>query len=499
MSGVVTPLPACVVESSLAIACNEFLPVLVDPSLMEQLRSQLKPLKRRMRSHSQGAEQPTNTPSSSAPQGVVWLRLGIMSHGRAGNPDYLMRTLYTIMEQMPTVPGDPIRQGIDVVVVNNQEPSSEHRIFTTASAKFGGMVRFVNKIPRECKMSTPRSKRTPVAQKVQRQSCDIAAAMDAMLAQVSPSALHVMLLEDDWLICPHALEASLHLISKAYRYDPDWIALRVSYGFNGIIVRGADMSNLRDHIANNHAERPPDHLVFEWFAGEPPLSRCPFRRRIVVYPAELQCFHVERRRAQSRQARCYRAADSHTCAPSLVNTAVATRSYSDLRDLPLGKLDQPSPLQRSESTPPQSEPLLHPEDSSLAGQGSIPAAPRWEVQAAEVRIGESCSAACERLTGTQVSHNQKCDAVGLSQLNNCESLERYMTCIACQRSLGVDQANLCHACSPYAYHQFLKDECKRLFPSHRSPREWRTTLQLRVCRVVACGLKATSTVMDPTR
>lgn len=91
----------------------------------------------------------------------------------------------------------------------------------------------------------------------------------------------------------------------------------------------------------------------------------------------------------------------------------ATRSYSDLRDLPLGKLDQPSPLQRSESTPPQSEPLLHPEDSSLAGQGSIPAAPRWEVQAAEVRIGESCSAACERLTGTQVSHNQKVKGSGV--------------------------------------------------------------------------------------
>lgn len=51
-------------------------------------------------------------------------------------------------------------------------------------------------------------------------------------------------------------------------YDPKWIALRVSYGFNGIVVRGDDLSNLRDHIRRGYSRRPPDHLVFEWFSGE---------------------------------------------------------------------------------------------------------------------------------------------------------------------------------------------------------------------------------------
>ena len=45
-----------------------------------------------------------------------------------------------------------------------------------------------------------------------------------------------MFLEDDWLLCPSGLQAALHAMSRAYRYDPDWIALRVSYGFNGIVV-----------------------------------------------------------------------------------------------------------------------------------------------------------------------------------------------------------------------------------------------------------------------
>ena len=55
-----------------------------------------------------------------------------------------------------------------------------------------------------------------------------------------------MFLEDDWLICPHGLHAALHAIDKAYRYDPRWLALRVSYGFNGIVVPTADVPNLRD-------------------------------------------------------------------------------------------------------------------------------------------------------------------------------------------------------------------------------------------------------------
>ena len=42
-----------------------------------------------------------------------------------------------------------------------------------------------------------------------------------------------MLLEDDWLLCPHGLLAVYHAIDKSYAYDPHWIALRVSYGFNG--------------------------------------------------------------------------------------------------------------------------------------------------------------------------------------------------------------------------------------------------------------------------
>ena len=43
--------------------------------------------------------------------------------------------------------------------------------------------------------------------KVQQQTCDIAAAIDALLA-VTPGALHVAFLEDDWLLCPNGLQVT---------------------------------------------------------------------------------------------------------------------------------------------------------------------------------------------------------------------------------------------------------------------------------------------------
>ena len=108
---------------------------------------------------------------------------------------------------------------------------------------------------------------------MQRQSCDLFAAINAIL-DVQPAAEHVMMMEDDWLFCPHGLESLRYFLSKAYRYDPAWLALRVSYGFNGVVVHQADLPALQRHLLTHFARRPPDHLLFEWFSGERPDTKC---------------------------------------------------------------------------------------------------------------------------------------------------------------------------------------------------------------------------------
>ena len=49
---------------------------------------------------------------------------------------------------------------------------------------------------------------------MQRQSCDLVAAINAIL-DVQPAAEHVMMMEDDWLFCPHGLESLRYFLSKA--------------------------------------------------------------------------------------------------------------------------------------------------------------------------------------------------------------------------------------------------------------------------------------------
>ena len=74
---------------------------------------------------------------------------------------------------------------------------------------------------------------------VRQQTLDIAALIRITRQSFSEAPPRfVLLMEDDWLVCPSALLALQYLLDKAYAYDEDWLALRVSYGFNGVVVRG---------------------------------------------------------------------------------------------------------------------------------------------------------------------------------------------------------------------------------------------------------------------
>jgi len=63
---------------------------------------------------------------------------------------------------------------------------------------------------------------------------------------------------------PVGLLALSYAIDKAYAYDERWLALRVSYGFNGVVIREPELPSLVRHLAAHPSRRPPDHLLFEW-------------------------------------------------------------------------------------------------------------------------------------------------------------------------------------------------------------------------------------------
>ena len=213
-----------------------------------------------------------------------WLRFAIVSVARKNDADYLLRALHSIVEQLPAQRAHPTSASTDVVVVNNHEPAHAHRVFHEAARRFARHATFVTKAtlspPLECPAGNRggirrerRLSASPVKPSVQQQSCDLVGAMHALL-RVQPAAEHVMMLEDDWLLCPHGHRALSYAVDKAYLYDERWLALRVSYGFNGVVVPQADLASLAAHLQNHFHRRPPDHLLFEWFSGERDETRC---------------------------------------------------------------------------------------------------------------------------------------------------------------------------------------------------------------------------------
>lgn len=56
--------------------------------------------------------------------------------------------------------------------------------------------------------------------------------------------------QDDFEVCPFALRA-LHTAAvkaNAQRESKGWVALRVSYGMNGVLMHNADIPDLVDYL-----------------------------------------------------------------------------------------------------------------------------------------------------------------------------------------------------------------------------------------------------------
>jgi hypothetical protein len=77
-----------------------------------------------------------------------------------------------------------------------------------------------------------------------------------------------MFMEDDFRLCPQGFESIALAIHRAKSFSMNWNAIRISYGLNGAIIRGEDVSKLSQYYQKRYTMRPPDHLLVEWFAGE---------------------------------------------------------------------------------------------------------------------------------------------------------------------------------------------------------------------------------------
>ncbi len=219
------------------------------------------------------------TADATAAVPPAWLVIGIPTVPRRGGVDYLSATLASLLAELPSADastgGDPFGPGaVKIVVMNMAARGTPHAAFAAASARFslgkGAAYITFEAVPPDGACDDVSPDAPPVddlhnphnlpGPEVRRQTCHLAALLDA----AAPRGAFYMFMEDDFDTCGHALRAVHYAVAKASLRVPDWLALRVSYGMNGIVMRTADVPTLAGYLRRHVARLPPDLLWREW-------------------------------------------------------------------------------------------------------------------------------------------------------------------------------------------------------------------------------------------
>jgi len=219
--------------------------------------------------------------SSAGSSGLPWLTIGVPTVPRNSSHDYLTRTIETLLDEMPMDTTDPLYGQIKIVVMNMAGRS--HTSFDGLNKRFEVSILgdfhaqkarvyvSMQDAPSPCVDPTPdapepdpnNNPEDRPGRTARKQSCDIL----NLLKAADRASRYFMFMEDDFETCPHALYHLHYALRKlnSQQQGRHWLGLRVSYGMNGVLVRGEDMHRFAEFSAE-HITRKPIDLLWQEFS-----------------------------------------------------------------------------------------------------------------------------------------------------------------------------------------------------------------------------------------